>query len=77
MTHLSMINYIIVATGAATVTTNMASYFDEYQSMFTVGISAITCLGFITSIAWQMWLKWDERKYRRHQDRATETNPES
>jgi hypothetical protein len=73
MTNLSVINYVIVATGAATVTTNMASYFDEYQSMFTVGISAITCLGFITSIAWSMWIKWDERKYRRNKDRENES----
>ena len=69
MTNLSVINYAIVATGAATVTSNIASYFDEYQSTFTVGISSVTCLGFIVSIAWKMWIEWDERKYRRLYDK--------
>lgn len=71
-TNITVANNIIVATGTATVTSNMASYFDEYQSMFTVGISAISCLGFIISIVWGMWIKWDDRKYKRFHDRDTE-----
>ena len=61
-TNLSAANSIAIATGAATVTSNVASYFDEYQSVFTVGISALTCLGFTISLAWGMWIKWDKRK---------------
>ena len=68
MTNLTLVNGIVIATGAATVTSNVASYFDEYQSMFTVGISFVTCIGFIASIGWNMWLKWDERKYKRRKD---------
>lgn len=72
MTNLTIANSVIIATGAATVTSNAASYFDEYQSMFTVGISAVTCLGFIISIAWGMWIKWDDRRYRRRRDKEIE-----
>lgn len=67
VTNLNIANNVILATGAATVTSNLASYFDLYQSMFTVGISAITCTGFVISIGWGMWIKWaDHKETKRH-----------
>lgn len=71
-TNLNIANNVIVATGAATVTSNIASYFDEYQSMFTVGISAITCFGLITSIAWGMWIRRSELKETKRHNKAVE-----
>lgn len=43
--------------GASTITSNAASYFDEYQSMFTVVVSMLTCAGFIASVVVNLHFK--------------------
>ncbi len=64
---------ITVAFGASTVTSNVASYFNEYQSTFTVGVSIVTCVGFIASIVFGIYLKLkaDKRAQEAH-DKAME-----
>jgi len=59
---------LMYVTGASTVTSNLASYFDEYQSMFTVGVSMVTCAGFIASVLWNMRIKYkaDRRAEEAH-----------
>jgi len=48
--------------GASTATSNAASYFDQYQSTFTVAVSIITCIGFIASIAVNLYFKYKSDK---------------
>lgn len=54
--------------GASTITSNAASYFDEYQSMFTVVVSIVTCAGFIASVAVNLYFKYktDKRAQEAH-----------
>lgn len=61
-TNLNLANGIAIATFSATIPSNIASYFTEYQSMFTVIISGITCFGFIFSVAWGAWIKHETLK---------------
>lgn len=54
--------------GASAVTSNIASYFDEYQSTFTVAVSIVTCLGLIASVSLNIYFKWkaDRRAEETH-----------
>ena len=61
-TNLNITSSLTIAMGASVATSNIASYFDQYQSVFTVGVSVITCAGFIMGIIWGMWIKWAAHK---------------
>lgn len=63
---------LIYITGASTATSNLASYFDQYQSIFTVGVSIVTCLGFIASLVWNGYLKYNEQKETLRHNKAME-----
>lgn len=58
MTNLTTFNVAAIAFGSSAVTSNLASYFDEYKSMFVVGVSIITCIGLIVSVAGGIYIKW-------------------
>ena len=57
MSHITTSTSAMYVLGASTITSNVASYFDQYQSMFTVGVSVVTCIGFIVSMIWSIYLK--------------------
>ena len=68
MTVITKSTVAIYVTGASTLTSNVASYFDQYQSTFTVVVSVATCAGFIASIFVNMYFRWrkDQREAERH-----------
>lgn len=49
-------------TGASTVTSNVASWLDEYQSMFTVGVSIVTCVLFGVSVMVNIYFRYKSDK---------------
>jgi len=53
---------LMYITGASTATSNLASYLDEYQSVFTVGVSIVTCVGFSASVLWNIYIKYKADK---------------
>lgn len=49
-------------TGASTVTANAASYFEKYQSMFTVTVSVVTGLFFAMSVMVNIYFRYKADK---------------
>ena len=65
---MSVSKTLLYASGASTVTSNAASYFQEYQSMFTVGVSVVTCVGFVVLSGFNLYfkIKANQREIEKH-----------